>query len=54
MSKICSVCDQPVSGNGVKVKAAGKDVTVCCNGCADALKANPDKYLKARQKSASK
>lgn len=38
MSK-CPVCDWEIKDNGVKVKTGGKEVTVCCQECADKLKA---------------
>lgn len=30
----------------IKVSINGKEYAVCCSGCADELKANPDKYIK--------
>jgi YHS domain-containing protein len=30
----------------IKVSVNGKDYFVCCSGCADELKTNPDKYIK--------
>jgi len=32
----CPVCDWEIK-KGVKVKAGGKEVTVCCRECADKL-----------------
>ncbi|MCC6677798.1 MAG: hypothetical protein IT436_11685 [Phycisphaerales bacterium] len=40
MSK-CPVCDWEIKDKGVKVKSGGKEVTVCCQECADKLKAQP-------------
>jgi hypothetical protein len=33
----CPVCDWEIKDKGIKVKAGGKDVVVCCQECADKL-----------------
>jgi hypothetical protein len=32
-------------GPPVKVAVQGRDVYICCTGCTDILKEEPDKYL---------
>lgn len=32
----------------ISVNVGGKEYKVCCSGCADELKANPDKYIKKK------
>jgi hypothetical protein len=45
--KVCPVTGQPLGSMGapVRVVVAGRVVFVCCEGCTDALKKNPAKYL---------
>jgi hypothetical protein len=45
--KICPVSDEPLGSMGppIKVPVQGRDVYICCAGCADFLKEEPDKYL---------
>lgn len=45
--KMCLVGGEPLGSMGapVKVTVQGRDVFVCCEGCTDALKADPDKFL---------
>ena len=45
--KICPVSGQPLGSMGVpcKVTVKSRDVFLCCQGCEDALKKNPDDYL---------
>ncbi|MDA1054706.1 MAG: hypothetical protein O3C40_30125 [Planctomycetota bacterium] len=45
--KTCPVSDEPLGGMGtpIKVTINGRDVFVCCDGCTDTLKADPDKFL---------
>jgi ribosome-binding protein aMBF1 (putative translation factor) len=40
----CPVCDWEMKDGGLKVKVAGKQITVCCDDCADKAKANPATY----------
>jgi hypothetical protein len=35
----CPVCDWEIKDGGVTVQADGKAVTVCCQECADKLRA---------------
>ncbi len=51
--KTCLVSDEPLGSMGEAVayvhRVAGKPdrvVFICCEGCSDDLKANPDKFLK--------
>ena len=45
--KICPVSDEPLGSMGTppKVTVDGQDVFICCAGCEEALKSNPDEYL---------
>ena len=46
--KVCPVTEEPLGSMGVpeKVKVKDQEVFICCAGCEDKLKAEPDKYLK--------
>ncbi len=50
--KVCVVSGKPLGsmGNPVAVEVAGQRLFVCCAGCVDALKANPEKFTQARPK----
>jgi len=41
----CPVCDWELKGDAKKVKVKDRTVTVCCDECAEKVKANPGKYL---------
>jgi hypothetical protein len=45
--KICPVSGEALGGMGdpVKVVVKGRTVFLCCDGCKEALLADPDKYL---------
>jgi len=45
--QICPVSGEPLGSMGTPKKVEVKDQTVwiCCDGCRDKLKAEPDKYL---------
>lgn len=45
--KNCPVSDEPLGTMGapIKVTLAGRDVFICCEGCRDALVADPQKFL---------
>jgi hypothetical protein len=45
--KFCPVTDEALGSMGtpIKVTVEGRDVFLCCEGCVDALKADPAKYL---------
>jgi membrane fusion protein, copper/silver efflux system len=47
LQKVCPVTDQPLGSMGtpLRVQVEGRAVFVCCEGCAPALKKNPQKYL---------
>jgi YHS domain-containing protein len=45
--KICPVSGNPLGSMGkpYKVTVKGQEVFLCCPGCEDAIKKNPDEYL---------
>ena len=43
-AKKCPVCDWEIKDGGIKVKAGGKELTVCCDDCAKKAKESPAKY----------
>jgi hypothetical protein len=45
--KLCPVTGKPLGSMGTppKVRARGRTVFLCCDGCTAALEASPDKYL---------
>lgn len=43
----CAVCDWDMKDGGIRVKVAGKEITVCCDECASKAKAEPAKYSSA-------
>ena len=45
--KFCPVTGEPLEsmGGAIPVKAHGETVYVCCQGCVDAVKKAPEKYL---------
>ena len=45
--KVCPVSGDPLGSMGVpyKVTVQGRKVLLCCQGCEDAIKENPEKYL---------
>jgi len=45
--KICPVSGQPLGSMGKphKVTVQGREVFLCCAGCEDKIKADPEKYL---------
>lgn len=53
---ICPVSGQPLGSMGrpIAVDLDGQTVFVCCKGCIDRLKANPEKYLAALPKARKK
>ena len=46
-SEKCPVCDWEIKDGGIKVKVKGKEITVCCDDCAKAVQASPEKYAAA-------
>ncbi len=44
----CPVCSWDMKDGSVKVKVAGREITVCCDECAEKAKAEPAKYAPAR------
>ena len=54
--EVCPVTGEPLGSMGtpIKVTVEGQEVFVCCEGCVDAVKESPDKYLsKLKQTSPS-
>jgi hypothetical protein len=43
-TKKCPVCDWDIKDDGIKVKAGGKEIVVCCDDCAKKAKDAPSKY----------
>ena len=43
----CPVCDWEIKDVGIKVKAEGRELVVCCDDCAKKVKENPGKYAGA-------
>jgi hypothetical protein len=43
----CPVCDWDVNDGGIKVKAGGREIIVCCDDCAKQIEADPAKYAGA-------
>ena len=45
--KLCLVANEPLGSMGtpIKVSVKGRDVFLCCEGCREAVLADPDKYL---------
>ena len=45
--RICPVSGGPLGSMGkpYKVQVKGRDVFLCCKGCEDAIKKDPDKFL---------
>ena len=54
--KTCPVTDEALGSMGapVKVSLKGQTVFLCCAGCEEELKKDPDKYLAKLNKSAAK
>ncbi len=42
----CPVCDWDMKEGGLKVKVAGKEITVCCGECTSKVRADPAAYAK--------
>jgi YHS domain-containing protein len=47
--KLCPVTKKPLGSMGtpIKVEIKGRKIFLCCDGCTEAIQANPDRYLKA-------
>lgn len=45
--KVCPVTDKPLGSMGKppKVTVEGREVFLCCAGCEEEIKSNPEKYL---------
>ncbi len=44
----CPVCDYVLNDDKQRVEASGRVFLVCCEECAEKVKADPMKYVKAR------
>jgi ribosome-binding protein aMBF1 (putative translation factor) len=40
----CPVCDWDINDGGIKVTVAGKEITVCCDECAEKMQATPEAF----------
>ena len=40
----CPVCDGKLDQNAKEVKVGGRTIKVCCDECAEKVKASPEKY----------
>jgi ribosome-binding protein aMBF1 (putative translation factor) len=45
-TKKCPVCDWEINDGGIKVTVGGKELTVCCDDCAQKAKESPAKYAR--------
>ena len=43
-TKKCPVCDWEIKDAGINVKVGDKEITVCCDDCAQKAKESPTKY----------
>jgi ribosome-binding protein aMBF1 (putative translation factor) len=43
----CPVCDWDINDGGINVKVGGKEITVCCDDCAEKAETDPAKYAGA-------
>lgn len=43
----CPVCDWEITDVPIFVNADSERIAVCCDDCAEAVKAEPQKYAKA-------
>ena len=41
----CPVCDWQITGGGIKIKVGAKEITVCCDECAEKAKGDPARYV---------
>ncbi len=46
-NELCPISKHAISGKGVAVEYKGKTYGFCCDDCAPAFKADPEKYLTA-------
>ncbi len=44
----CPVCRWEIKDDGKQVKVDGRVILVCCAECAAKVKADPQKFIKAR------
>jgi hypothetical protein len=44
-AKKCPVCDWEIKDQEKKVQIKDVEVVVCCDDCAEKVKADPEKYL---------
>ena len=44
----CPVCDWAINDGGIKVTVGGKEITVCCDECAQKAKETPEQYAAAQ------
>ncbi len=41
----CPVCGWDMQDGGIKLTVAGKQITVCCDECAEKAKTDPKAYV---------
>ena len=44
--KKCPVCDYKLEAGAKSVRVEGRTVQVCCDECADKVRANPAKFIR--------
>jgi ribosome-binding protein aMBF1 (putative translation factor) len=40
----CPVCDWEIKDGGIRVVVGGKEITICCDDCAQKAKEDPARY----------
>jgi len=45
----CPVCAWEIKDEGKTVKVSGQTVVVCCDDCAEKVKAQPQKYIRGKE-----
>ena len=43
----CPECDWEIKDGGIKLKVGDKEITVCCDECAEKAKKEPARYVAA-------
>jgi ribosome-binding protein aMBF1 (putative translation factor) len=44
-TKTCPVCDMEIKDGGIAVNVDGRELTVCCDDCAQKVEENPAEYV---------
>lgn len=45
----CPVCDWAITEGGIKITVGGREITVCCDDCAEKAMESPAKYATAAE-----